>query len=134
MLHDAVDRLELGREVELLVIERGGEWISGGFALLTADAYAVYSVGMDPAYEELRPGWLFFGEAIRRAILLKKKHFDLMRGDEAYKERLGALPLRQERWIVPGKSLLPQLRFRAYLAGSLVKTAATRLGLSKARP
>ncbi len=50
----------------------------------------MYNSGLDPAFAALSPGWVLAGHLIRRAIAHGYRVLDWMRGDEAYKYRLGA--------------------------------------------
>lgn len=51
----------------------------------------LFNSGFDPAFRHLSPGAVTFGLAIRRAIEQRHAVFDMLRGQEAYKYRLGAV-------------------------------------------
>lgn len=51
----------------------------------------LYNSGFDPSQRQWSPGAVTFGMAIREAISRGAKVFDLLRGREEYKYRLGAL-------------------------------------------
>jgi CelD/BcsL family acetyltransferase involved in cellulose biosynthesis len=52
----------------------------------------VYNSGMDPRFAALSPGRVLLGEVLRRAHAHGLSHLDFLRGDEAYKHQLGAVP------------------------------------------
>jgi CelD/BcsL family acetyltransferase involved in cellulose biosynthesis len=61
---------------------------------------SIYVTGMKPQFSERRLGWFTNLLGIQYAAKMGCVGVDLMRGDEAYKARLGAKPLVQERWII----------------------------------
>ena len=61
---------------------------------------SIYVTGMNPQFSERRLGWFTNLLGIEYAAKIGCIGVDLMRGDEAYKSRLGAKPLVQERWII----------------------------------
>ncbi|MCU0711638.1 MAG: GNAT family N-acetyltransferase [Pirellula sp.] len=61
---------------------------------------SIYVTGMKPQFAERRLGWFTNLLGIEYAAKIGCIGVDLMRGDEAYKARLGARPLVQERWII----------------------------------
>lgn len=61
---------------------------------------SIYVTGMKPQFSERRLGWFTNLLGIEYAAKIGCIGVDLMRGDEAYKARLGARPLEQERWII----------------------------------
>lgn len=85
------------------------------------DALAVYLTGMNIDLSDGRPGWMLNKCIIKRAIALGCTRVDFLRGDEEYKERLGAEPTVQHRWIVPANRLTSQVRNVAYRAAVRVK-------------
>jgi CelD/BcsL family acetyltransferase involved in cellulose biosynthesis len=61
---------------------------------------SIYVTGMKPEFSERRLGWFTNLLTIEYAAKMGCVGIDLMRGDEAYKARLGAKPIVQERWII----------------------------------
>jgi CelD/BcsL family acetyltransferase involved in cellulose biosynthesis len=52
----------------------------------------VYNSGMDPRFAAISPGRVLLGEVLRHAHDHGLSHLDFLRGDEAYKVQLGAVP------------------------------------------
>jgi CelD/BcsL family acetyltransferase involved in cellulose biosynthesis len=50
----------------------------------------IYNSGIHPDYYDLSPGWVLLGYIIQWAIKNNREGIDFLRGDEAYKYRLGA--------------------------------------------
>ncbi len=71
---------------------------AGMIGAISADSLSVYMTGMAPEQVEHRPGILMNLAAIQHAIDHGCKEYDLMRGDEEYKLRLGAKPVSQYVW------------------------------------
>ena len=93
--------------LELLTVE--GRPAAGAFCFDYGNRLLVYNSGMDPAYHSLSPGSALLGHLIRSAADGGKAAVDFMRGDEAYKFRLGGearfverLTLRPNGGIVLG--------------------------------
>lgn len=94
---------------------------AGGIGFWRQDELAIYLIGMDIDAEEHRPGWLFNIESIRLAHSAGKSRLNFLRGDEEYKQRLGATPTVQERWIATSQRTIPQLRKNAIQQGIEVR-------------
>lgn len=60
------------------------------FGFRTPDAYYLYNSGYDPEYREVSPGAVVLAELIQRLAGEGCMRFDFLKGDEAYKFRLGA--------------------------------------------
>jgi CelD/BcsL family acetyltransferase involved in cellulose biosynthesis len=73
--------------LELLMVE--GRPAAGAFCFDYGNRLLVYNSGLDPAYQSLSPGWALLGHLIQSAAEEGKAAVDFMRGDEAYKFRLG---------------------------------------------
>lgn len=97
-----------------------GNEIAGSIGVWSDDALNVYLCGMDPVHSDHRPGWtLNIGNvkfAIERGV-----DIDFLRGDEFYKERLGAVPTVQGRWVAAAPRLIPRLRHSAYQAATWLR-------------
>lgn len=61
---------------------------------LGGDTVYYYQSGIDPEREEERPGWLGTIASVQHAIEEDYRFFDLMRGDEPYKQQWRAEPRR----------------------------------------
>jgi CelD/BcsL family acetyltransferase involved in cellulose biosynthesis len=51
----------------------------------------VYNSGLNPVHAALSPGWVLLGRLIQWAIDAGRREIDFLRGDEAYKFRLGGV-------------------------------------------
>ncbi len=98
--------------ISLITID--GVAASGMVGFIFDDTLNVYLTGMNTDFISYRPGWQTSFCGIRGAIERGCRRIDFMRGDEDYKERLGAAPSKQERWIIASPRLVSQLRNTAY--------------------
>jgi CelD/BcsL family acetyltransferase involved in cellulose biosynthesis len=83
--------------LRLSFLEIDGKAIAGVFAFAARGTWYVYNAAFDQSYRELAPGMVLMAETIRLATEEGAHTFDLMRGDEPYKYRFGAVdvPLTQ---------------------------------------
>jgi len=88
------------RSVMVMRAKVGGITGAGLIGFVRRGVLSVYVTGMNPLYSERRLGWFTNLLGIEYAAKLGCVAVDLMRGDEAYKARLGAIPIVQERWII----------------------------------
>jgi hypothetical protein len=89
--------------VLLFHLELDGRPIASLLCFTFAGRIFAYNSGYDPAYSPLSPGIVLFAKAIEYAVEREYRYFDFLRGDEAYKFRLGAQPYRLMR-ITVGRS------------------------------
>ncbi len=75
-----------------------GKPIASGFGIVLGQTYYLYQCGLAPEAGDCKPGWLLNMLHLRKAITDGLARFDFLRGDEAYKSRLGARPV--EMWRV----------------------------------
>jgi CelD/BcsL family acetyltransferase involved in cellulose biosynthesis len=73
---------------------------------------SVYVTSMDPKFSEHKPGWKMHGFMADYALAHGCSTIDYMRGDEIYKQRLGADAASQQRWLIAS----PRLRGRVHRA------------------
>ncbi len=108
--------------LELLWIEHDGAPLAAQLAFLGPGATYAYQVGIESAKRDLSPGWLVHTESIKRAIAQGRTAFDLLRGDEEYKHRLGAKPhpLCTVRVVPP--RLGPMVMHTAWVTGGAIKS------------
>ncbi len=120
------DELDLSvvrnQRVIVALLRIDGAVAAGSICFRENDTLAVYLVGMNPEFAEVRPGWMLSTCIIKHAIELGCKKFDFMRGDEEYKERLGGVPSVQHRWLVPSNRVVSQMRNMAYQTAVCVKS------------
>ena len=86
------DLLDLeGARLELLV-PAGGEPVAVAFGFQDERAYYLYNSAYDPAAAASSPGVILVDLLVRRCLAEGLARLDLLKGDEAYKFRLGARP------------------------------------------
>lgn len=87
-----VDRTSREGWVRLYFIRLDGRLAAGILTFDYANNVYVYNSGYDPdAFGRLSPAIVLFAHAIGDAIERGRQRFDLLRGDEPYKYRLGAI-------------------------------------------
>lgn len=90
--------------LSLFFLQLEEESIASLFCFAHANSLYVYNSGYDPAYSSLSPGIVLLAYCIREAISSGAREFNLLRGDESYKYRLGAQDLKLlSIWVTPGK-------------------------------
>jgi CelD/BcsL family acetyltransferase involved in cellulose biosynthesis len=89
-----------------------GQLAGGAIGAQCGDSLCIYMTGMDPSQAEHRPGLLMNLSCIEYAIGRGLQRYDLMRGDEEYKSRLGASPVSQFVWSGAAPRIFPRLRSR----------------------
>lgn len=122
-LQDAVARLWHSGRATVTQVKRQGEPISGSIGILSENVHSVYLVGNHPQYAELQPGWSLNAALLRSACDRGLAAVDFLRGDEAYKARLGAQPRSQVRCTVYGQNV----RAKAEQGLLLVKSALHKI-------
>lgn len=104
------------RRVHIGVLTWDGQPAAGSISLFNGDTYSVYLTGMSPEFGDHRPGWQMHLANIRHALAMGCHSIDFLRGDEGYKERLGAQPITQERWLIASPRMMSQIRHSVYKA------------------
>jgi CelD/BcsL family acetyltransferase involved in cellulose biosynthesis len=79
-----------GAVIHLLAGDAGP--VAAVFGFSDADGYFLYNSSYDPAAGAASPGVVLVAMLIERAIMQGVTRFDFLKGDEAYKFRLGARP------------------------------------------
>ena len=82
----AEELLQVGL-LKFVVATQGNRPVAAQFALADENNWYFYQSGMDPDAASLRPGMGIFCYAIRETIESGRQRFDMMRGDEPYKQR-----------------------------------------------
>ena len=85
------------------------------------DSIFAYQCGYDPEFSEMKPGWILNQFQLRYAIENGYRHFDFLRGDEAYKSRLGARPVELQRLRISNNTSIGTLRRFAWSAKTGLK-------------
>lgn len=112
----------LGNRVQMCLLKIDNETAAGAICFRDRNSLSIYLTGMNPAFSRVRPGFQLLYGCIEHAIRLKCEAIDFLRGDEEYKERLGSVPVVQQRWLIPSSRWGSRMRFAAYRAASDVKT------------
>jgi CelD/BcsL family acetyltransferase involved in cellulose biosynthesis len=74
------------------VLDLDGEPVACTFSYDFRDTLALYNSSFRSDLAKLAPGMVLVGSLIEQSIDEKKKCFDFLRGDEAYKKRFGPVP------------------------------------------
>ncbi|WP_224386229.1 GNAT family N-acetyltransferase [Pseudonocardia sp. ICBG1293] len=108
LLTDAVPALARDGAAQIDLYHRDGRPVAAELLLLGGRSVHTYLVGADPA---LRTDVDVAALTIRRGIAVVAEHglasLDLLRGDEPYKRRWRAVPIRQERVLLVARSSAP---------------------------
>ena len=78
--------------LHLAFLEVGGKKAAGAIAFAFGDTFSLYNSAFDREFSRLSPGMVLVADLIRRSIELRRRHFDMLKGDLEYKYRFGALP------------------------------------------
>jgi CelD/BcsL family acetyltransferase involved in cellulose biosynthesis len=90
-----------GARLDLLVAE-GGEPVAAAFGFRDDRAYYLYNSAYDPGAAAASPGVMLVDLLLRRCLTEGLARLDLLKGDEAYKFRLGARA--RPLFVVEGRS------------------------------
>lgn len=82
------------------LVTPGGTMAAAGFGASDADGYYLYNSAFDASLGSASPGVVLVAALIEDAIDRGLAHFDFLKGDEAYKFRLGAAPRPLGRVVV----------------------------------
>ena len=107
--------------LRLVVVEKQNQPI-GSLLTFTGNGVAyAYQMGTNPDYMADSPGWLVVAASILAGIERGETAFDLLRGNESYKTRMGAEPVAMEDIRVISPQLGAKLRHTAWLTGVALK-------------
>ncbi len=73
------------------LVDEDEQMVAGGFAFQDDAGYFLYNSAFDPGRSEVSPGVVLLSSLIELAIERELNTFDFLKGDEAYKFRLGAV-------------------------------------------
>jgi CelD/BcsL family acetyltransferase involved in cellulose biosynthesis len=107
--------------LELVIAFADDVPVAAQFALVDDDCWYFYQSGMDPDSAHLRPGLGVFCHAIRSTIKSGRRRFDMMRGDESYKQRWRAKLQPAQKIRVCSPRTAAQLRNQVYSTGVTFK-------------
>lgn len=102
--HDIAVRYAERGELALEFLEVGDQPLAATLSFERGSQKFLYNMAYDPTASRLSPGIVLLSELIRQEIDAGSHTFDLLRGDEDYKRRLGARmqPLVRIRAELPG--------------------------------
>lgn len=103
------------------VLRWNGTPAAGSVCFRSASTWYVYVSSMAPEFAEQKPGWKLNGYLADFASEQGCTHMDFMRGDEIYKQRLGAESVRQERWLISSHKLRGRLQRAIYRTAREIK-------------
>jgi CelD/BcsL family acetyltransferase involved in cellulose biosynthesis len=105
----------------IAVLRWDGIPAAGTICFHDASTWYVYVASMAPEFAERKPGWKLNGFLADLAILKGCTRMDFMRGDEIYKQRLGAKPTCQQRWLISSHKLRGRLQRVLYRTAREIK-------------
>ncbi len=117
-LSEVTRRHFLSNQLYMALMELDGSPAAGAIGFWEDDRLCLYLVGMDPDRDKDKPGWTLNAYTIQTALSRSKYILDFLRGDEAYKARLGAIGTPQGQWVLAAPRAIPRLRHAAYRAGT----------------
>jgi CelD/BcsL family acetyltransferase involved in cellulose biosynthesis len=94
---------------------------AGAICFIDSTTLYVYLASMAPGFSERKPGWKLNGFLAEYALRCGYTRFDFMRGDEEYKQRMGATPSIQERWMISSPRFLGRVRRTLYRTAREIK-------------
>lgn len=94
---------------------------AGAICFIDNTTLYVYLASMAPGFSEQKPGWKLNGFLAEYALRCGCTRFDFMRGDEEYKQRMGAIASTQERWLVSSPRFLGRVRRTLYRTAREIK-------------
>jgi CelD/BcsL family acetyltransferase involved in cellulose biosynthesis len=96
-----VNRSGPGRGPAIVRAEHQGRVIGVRYGFLWQETFAAFHTGWDPDWASSRLGTVLDTECIRLAGAAGARVFDLLRGAEEYKYRLGGEDRFDETWLIP---------------------------------
>jgi CelD/BcsL family acetyltransferase involved in cellulose biosynthesis len=103
------------------VLRWNGIPAAGCVCFRDSSTWYFYVSSMAPEFAEQKPGWKLNGYFADLAIVEGCTRMDFMRGDEIYKQRLGAKPSQQERWLISSQKLRGRLQRAIYRTAREIK-------------
>jgi CelD/BcsL family acetyltransferase involved in cellulose biosynthesis len=119
--HHALGRLHPQGAMRVALMTMDDRPLAGAVLLRQGSVMSFYLVGMDVAQQEHLPGWQLNLALIQTAFQWGCRSVEFLRGDEPYKQRLGAQSTTQHRWLAAAPGMMPWLLHQAYEAGHHVR-------------
>jgi CelD/BcsL family acetyltransferase involved in cellulose biosynthesis len=76
--------------VSVDVLHDGSSALAAAFGFIAGDGYYLYNSGFDRDKREISPGIVLVDALVSRSVADGLSHFDFLKGDEVYKQRMGA--------------------------------------------
>jgi CelD/BcsL family acetyltransferase involved in cellulose biosynthesis len=108
-------------QLRLVLVEKNDNPVSSLLLFEGEAASYAYQMGINPEFMSDSPGWLVIAASILAAIERGEVTIDLLRGNESYKSRMGAVPIELEDIRVIPPQFGARLRHTAWLTGAAVK-------------
>jgi CelD/BcsL family acetyltransferase involved in cellulose biosynthesis len=121
-LQDASEEFLRRGNARLTLVEKDEQAIGSLLTLTGGTTCFAYQMGTNPDCLADSPGWLLVCAAILASMERQETGLDLLRGDEPYKSRMGAIPQSTLQVRVVPAQLAAQLRHTAWLTGATLKT------------
>jgi CelD/BcsL family acetyltransferase involved in cellulose biosynthesis len=104
-----------------VVVRVDGQIAAGMIGAMRKPFLCTYMSGMNPSLSEHRPGILMNLASMSYAIENGYNKFDMMRGDEVYKSRLGAKSIPQYVWTAYAPRIVPRVLGRVNSAKTQIR-------------
>lgn len=104
------------------------ELAASSLGIQDAGTHYMYQTGMAPSMSEHSPGWIMNVQNILHAQQQGLTSIDYLRGDEPYKERLGAVPIEMDKFRIVGRRASSVILDSAWLLRSEVKQTLPTFG------
>ena len=126
-IHEVAERFLQRQRLHLVTLMLGDRPIVAALYLIgRAGRLYCYSTGNDPDHADQKPGNLITTHVLWDAHRRGAAGVDYLRGDELYKQRLGAAPTRLLQLRAFAPAWLPRLRHAAWSTGFELKQFARR--------
>lgn len=105
----------------MAILRWKGKPAAGAICFQDSETLYVYLASMSPEFPKEKPGWKLNGYLADYALKQGCNRLDLMRGDEEYKQRLGATPTTQEKWMIASPKFWGRLHRTLYRTARDIK-------------
>jgi hypothetical protein len=119
--HDLIGRTCGAGRSFVAVLRWMGTPAAAGICFIDSTTLYIYLASMSPEFPMQKPGWKLNGFLGEYALQQGCRRLDFMRGDEEYKQRFGATPSSQERWLISSPKLRGQIHRKLYRTAREIK-------------
>ncbi|QDV24958.1 GNAT family N-acetyltransferase [Aureliella helgolandensis] len=123
----ACQALHAKRQCSIATLVADQTPVASSLLLHGAQGNYVYQTGRDPNFPTQRYGTMLNALLLREMQHRQFQFVDFLRGNEVYKDRLGAVPSECVRIRVVAPRILPRLRYGAWMLGSRLRRNALAL-------